>query len=349
MPPVQTLVRDDLQHWVAAMGAVLALATRQPLSILTCYLPGFCISQLSWFALHQPPAFYASRNFDATLLIYTASLAVWLSLGAMVCNLILSLLSESGVALPSGDGSVTQLSMTATLVALGVGAQPILNNFTSGLLLVLFRPFRVGDNVQVGDVVFTVQAITAFFVKGTTFQNVHISLPNSSVLNTATPVCNFTANKTLTLELAVHVHAGQHPCAVVRAAMDDAAAAFEARLAATLFACGIDDARAVAAALPPPAVLGPCAITDHGVQWMLKPRVPEIAWFEGIDLGNACIHDALMDAGVAIFEASDRSSLGSAADTLSDTSPSRGTRMRAAPPPTPRPRRAASAARRRAK
>ena len=117
--------------------------------------------------------------------------------------------------------------MTALLVALGVGAQPILNNFTSGLLLVLFRPFRVGDDVQVGDELFTVQAITAFFVTGTTFKNLHISLPNSTVLASTRPLTNYTANTSLNLELSVHVHAGQQPCAAA-AAMSAAAAAYEA-------------------------------------------------------------------------------------------------------------------------
>ena len=48
-------------------------------------------------------------------------------------------MADEEYALSDGSGSVTQQAMTALLVALGVGAQPILTNFTAGLLLVLFR------------------------------------------------------------------------------------------------------------------------------------------------------------------------------------------------------------------
>ena len=303
---MRSLVRDDLQHWVAATGAVLALVTGSPFSIATCYAPCFLLCQLSWFVLRQPAAFFTTWKLDATILTYTASLAVWLSLGIMACSFVLSALAEAGLS--SGGGGVTQQAMTTLLVALGVGAQPILTNFTSGLILVLFRPFRIGDDVQVGDELFTVQAITAFFVTGTTFKNVHISLPNSTVLATSKPLHNYTVNTNFTLELTVHVHAGQQSCAAVRAAMHASAAAFEEGLAAICVQSGVADAHAVAAALPPPVVVGPCAITQFGVQWMLKPLVPELAWLPAIDLGNQCIHDALMDAGVVIFEENDRQS-----------------------------------------
>jgi small-conductance mechanosensitive channel len=224
----------------------------------------------------------------------------------MTCTLVNAALTEAGLALSDGSSSVTQQAMTALLVALGVGAQPILANFTSGLLLVLFRPFRVGDNVQIGDDWFHVQAITAFFVTGTKFDNMHVSLPNSAVLASGKPLTNFSANKIVLLELSVHVHAGQQPCASVRAAMDAAAAAFHDKLEGMLVASGVPDAPAAAAALPPPTVIGPCAFTEQGVQWMLKPSVPERAWMRAVDLGNECIHDALMEAGVPISEASDR-------------------------------------------
>eukprot|EP01052_Picozoa_sp_SAG31_P013474 SAG31_NODE_810_length_11919_cov_4.480924_12_plen_357_part_00 len=338
-PPKRSLVRDDLQYPLALLGAGLALYTSNSLPLWTCYLPGCFICELSWRMLRQPLSFYATYKIDATLWTYMASIAIWLSLAMMTCTFVLHALAETGIELSDG-GSVAQHAMTALVVALGVGSQPILNNFTSGLLLVLFRPFRVGDDVQVGDELFTVQAITAFFVTGTTFQNLHVSLSNSTMLASSTPLTNYTANTSLNLELSVHVHAGQQPCAVVRAAMSAAAANFEAGLVAALEESQVADAHAVAAALPPPAVLGPCAITEHGVEWMLKPLVPKLAWLKCIHLGNQCIHDALMEADVAIFEASDVKAISSTSSATSST-------MSSPPAPPPSQRRATSASRRR--
>ena len=280
-----TLVRDDLHYYVAALGAAAAVATQRPSGIVQVHLPCFCACQLGWWVLRRPAAWFTARRLDATLLQYAASVAVWVSLAIMACNLVLNALSHAGVAFTSSG--VTEHAMTALLVALGVGAQPILTNFTSGLLLVLFRPFRVGDDVGVGDQLFTVQAITAFFVTGTDFTGVHLSLPNSSVLSGKT-LTNYTANGSLLLELKVAVRAGRQSCAKVRSAMGAAAAAFDARLAAALEECGVPDARTVASALPACKVQGPCAITERGVQWMLKPLVPELAWLPCIDLGNQC-------------------------------------------------------------
>ena len=154
---------------------------------------------------------------------------------------------------------------------------------------------------MVGEQMYTVQAITAFFVTGTSFSGVHLCLPNSAVLSSGQPLTNYTANGTLQLELKVSVRAGRKSCASVRTAMDAAAAAFDARLVAALEKA-VPDARAVASALPPCKVQGPCAITNNGVQWMLKPLVPELAWLDCVDLGTECIHDCLMEAGVEIFE-----------------------------------------------
>ena len=47
--------------------------------------------------------------------------------------------------------------MLAATVAIGAGAQPILANFSAGLLLILFRPYRVGDWVTVAGESFEVR------------------------------------------------------------------------------------------------------------------------------------------------------------------------------------------------
>ena len=66
----------------------------------------------------------------------------------------------------------------------------------------------------------------------------------------------------------------------------------------------IEDPKAVVECAPKGEVIvyGPQEITEHGVLWMLKPRIPEVARLRCMDLGNECIHDALMNAiGVAVF------------------------------------------------
>ena len=59
-----------------------------------------------------------------------------------------------------------------------------------------------------------------------------------------------------------------------------------------------------ASALGPCPVLGPCELTEGGAAlWMLTPAVPvrRAARYACLELGNECVHDGLMNAGVRVF------------------------------------------------
>ncbi len=68
-------------------------------------------------------------------------------------------------------------------VGLGLGLQDVIGNFFSGLVMLVERPIRVGDTVQVGDAVGKVEDIR---MRGTvirTFDNTSITIPNRQMLN----------------------------------------------------------------------------------------------------------------------------------------------------------------------
>lgn len=70
----------------------------------------------------------------------------------------------------------------ALAVGVGFGSQNIVNNFFSGLILLAERPVRVGDVVEVGGVIGTVQRIGARSTWIRTGTNFEIIVPNSSLL-----------------------------------------------------------------------------------------------------------------------------------------------------------------------
>jgi len=67
-------------------------------------------------------------------------------------------------------------------IAAGFGAQNILNNFISGLILMVEQPVKVGDLIAIKDSLGTVQEIGARSTKVRTFSGIHIVVPNSSLL-----------------------------------------------------------------------------------------------------------------------------------------------------------------------
>ena len=214
--PHATLVRRDWQYYIGAAGSALAHTNGNVDIILSCYVPCVLVCEAAWVVLDRPAEFY--KFLDATLWQYLGSLSIWVSLAIMAWVTTLQGLEYAGnaellAALMDGKG-MSRHAETAVFVAMGVGAQPILANFTSGFLLVLFRPFRVGDFVKVGGDSFTVRAITAFFVNGVAEDNRFVSLPNSAII-AGNLISNCTANSTEFLYIKVWVHAGQQSCSSV--------------------------------------------------------------------------------------------------------------------------------------
>jgi len=71
----------------------------------------------------------------------------------------------------------------ALAIGLGFGSQNLMSNFISGVILLMERPIRVGDLVQVGDLHGTVTHIGLRSTRLVTPSNFELVLPNSSFLN----------------------------------------------------------------------------------------------------------------------------------------------------------------------
>ena len=86
-------------------------------------------------------------------------------------------------------------------LAIGLALKDSLSNFSSGVMLVFFRPFRVGDTVAAAGVSGVVDAIGMFSTVIKTVDNVVITVPNSLVY--AGTIQNFSAERARRLELTV--------------------------------------------------------------------------------------------------------------------------------------------------
>ena len=91
----------------------------------------------------------------------------------------LSVLSVAGISVA---GAATILA--AAGFAIGLAFQGTLSNFSSGILLLVFRPFKVGDNVVVSGVTGKVNEIDLFTTTIDTADNRRLILPNSSIAGT---------------------------------------------------------------------------------------------------------------------------------------------------------------------
>lgn len=86
-------------------------------------------------------------------------------------------------------------------LAVGLALQGSLANLAGGIMLMIFRPFRVGDFISDGAHEGTVKKITMFYTVIATADNLQVTLPNGALANTA--IKNLHANETRRLDIDV--------------------------------------------------------------------------------------------------------------------------------------------------
>lgn len=70
-------------------------------------------------------------------------------------------------------------------VAAGLALQDTVSNLAGGVMLLFFKPFKVGDYIETVDGTGIVKSITVFYTVITTADNRQITLPNGSLTNAA--------------------------------------------------------------------------------------------------------------------------------------------------------------------
>jgi len=100
---------------------------------------------------------------------------------------------------------------TASLIALvgaaglavGLALQGSLANFAAGVLIVLFRPYKVGDWIEGGGVSGSVEEVQILTTVLKTGDNKRVIIPNSQIMGTT--ITNYSANDTRRVDLVVGV------------------------------------------------------------------------------------------------------------------------------------------------
>lgn len=91
-------------------------------------------------------------------------------------------------------------------LAVGLAMQGTLSNFAAGVMLLVFRPFRVGDVVEVAGTLGVVKEIGIFATHLNTPNNVRVIVSNSTVYGDK--ISNHTANEIRRVDLTVGVSYG---------------------------------------------------------------------------------------------------------------------------------------------
>jgi len=140
---------------------------------------------------------FEKGKMDPTLVSFLATIINTLLLGAVVIAVldVVGIQTTSLVAVIGAAG-----------LAIGLALQGSLSNFASGVMLIVFRPFRQGDFVTAGGESGVVEEITLFTTKLKTPDNKAIIIPNSAV--TEGSITNFSAKPTRRVDMVFGVSYG---------------------------------------------------------------------------------------------------------------------------------------------
>ncbi len=127
---------------------------------------------------------------EPTLVRFAGSLA-YMALMAMV---VIAVLGRLGVNTTSFAAVIA-----AAGLAVGLAFQDSLSNFASGVLLIVFRPFEVGDYVETADVSGTIEEVQVFTTVLKTPDNKKVIVGNAAV--TSASITNYSAYPTRRVDM----------------------------------------------------------------------------------------------------------------------------------------------------
>ncbi|MEO0878311.1 MAG: mechanosensitive ion channel domain-containing protein [Pseudomonadota bacterium] len=150
-------------------------------------------------------AFFARNNrLDATLESFLSSLVYY----AAVALVIVTTLGMFGVQTTSLAAIIG-----AAGLAIGLALQGTLGHVASGVMLLAFRPFSLGNYIQVAGHEGSVKAISLFTTELATADNKKVIIPNSEVWKDS--IVNFSAYPTRRVDLTFGVSYGDDLSKVV--------------------------------------------------------------------------------------------------------------------------------------
>ena len=134
------------------------------------------------------------RNVELTLSTFIGNVIFW----TLRILLFVTVISKLGI-----ETSAFVTILGAAGLAIGLSLQGSLSNFAGGILIILFKPFRLGDFIEAQNVLGTVKDIKIFSTVITSPDNKQIVIPNAALSNGV--ITNYTVNGIRRVDLVISV------------------------------------------------------------------------------------------------------------------------------------------------
>jgi len=135
-----------------------------------------------------------AQEVDKILESFVCNLAYWV----IMLFVIIAAINQVGIQTTS-----LIAVMGAAGLAIGLALQGSLSNFAAGVLIVIFRPYRVGDFVEAAGIAGAVQQVQILTTVLKTGDNKQIIVPNSQIMGSI--ITNYSANDQRRVDMVVGV------------------------------------------------------------------------------------------------------------------------------------------------
>ena len=129
------------------------------------------------------------------------------TLETFICNLVRMTLILFVIIAAVNQLGIQTTSLIAVLgaagLAVGLALQGSLSNFASGVLIILFRPYKVGDYIEGAGVIGSVEDMQILTTVLTTGDNKRVIVPNSQIMGSI--ITNYSSNDRRRIDLVVGV------------------------------------------------------------------------------------------------------------------------------------------------
>jgi small conductance mechanosensitive channel len=137
------------------------------------------------------------HSFDETLCKFLSKVARY----AVLALVGITVLAQFGVQTAS-----ILAALGAIGLAIGLALQGTLQNIAAGIMLLVLKPFRVGEYVDAGGIAGTIDEIGLFATEMTRFDGLYILAPNSQLWGQA--VINYSRNRTRRNDITIGIGYG---------------------------------------------------------------------------------------------------------------------------------------------
>ncbi|MVO15241.1 mechanosensitive ion channel family protein [Parasedimentitalea huanghaiensis] len=185
---MEQIVEQSFAYWPVVLNGVKAL---------TVLIIGWMTAGMISRAIRK--RINATPEIDPTLGNFVASIIRW----ALIAVVLIAVLGLFGI-----EATSLVAMMGAATLAIGLALQGTLSDLAAGFMLVLFRPYKLGQYVDIGGTAGTVKDLNLFITELTTPDNVQIIIPNGQAWGAV--ITNYSHHETRRVDLVFGIDYGDN-------------------------------------------------------------------------------------------------------------------------------------------